>query len=166
MVLGKKPGGKISGKDDSGNTIIEFPGGSKYIGELKNGMAHGYGTMYFADGRRLTGTFEKGKPHGKNMTLTFPDGRKYTGDYSGGKRHGYGKMVFPDGKEYEGEWKNDLPQGEGTMTHPDGSIEKGTWVRGKMIDPSAREQARGSLLRIATILAVLAAGIVLLLFFL
>ncbi len=165
MVLGKKPGGKITGEDSSGKTILEFPGGSKYIGELKNGMAHGHGTMYFADGRQLTGAFEKGKPHGKNLTLSFPDGRKYTGDYTDGKRHGSGKMIFPGGKKYEGEWKNDLPHGEGTMTHPDGSVEKGTWVRGKLIDPSAREEARGRLFRTIAILAALAIGLALLLFY-
>jgi len=165
MVFGKKEGGKIVDQDGSGKATIDFPSGSKYVGELKNGMAEGLGTMYFEDDRQLTGTFVKGKPHGNEIVLTFPDGRKFIGDYTHGRRHGYGRMFFPNGKKYEGEWKNDLPHGEGSMIHPDGTIEQGTWVRGRRIDPSAREGSGANLNRtLALVVILVIAGILIYIF--
>ncbi len=46
------------------------PDGRKYVGELKDGKAHGQGTY------------------------TWPDGRKYVGEFKDGNAHGYGTHNF------------------------------------------------------------------------
>lgn len=40
-----------------GNGEFIFPDGSKFIGNWKNGLAHGKGTMYHANGDVYTGDF-------------------------------------------------------------------------------------------------------------
>ena len=57
----------------------------KYVGEYKDGIPNGQGT------------------------LTSPDGRKYVGDFKDGEKHGQGTYTFPSGKTGVGEFKGDKP---------------------------------------------------------
>jgi hypothetical protein len=84
---------------------ITYSDGSKYVGEVFNGLLHGQGT------------------------LTFPSGEKYVGEWKDGKKHGQGTFTYPDGRKYVGEWK-DNNQWSGTMYNADGSIE-GKYKEGK-----------------------------------
>ena len=79
---------------------IEYPDGSKYIGDLKDG-----------------------KPHGKGIS-TFPDGTMYEGNWVVGKRDGLGIMTYPNRIIYDGLWKNDKKHGKGIMTFPDDTKEE------------------------------------------
>ena len=56
---------------------IFFPGGSKYVGHIKDGLAHGKGSLLFSYGGKFEGRFQSGKPHGKGTFF-----------YSAGKKHG------------------------------------------------------------------------------
>ena len=40
---------------------LTFPGGDKYVGEVKNGKPNGQGALSFADGCRYTGEWKDGK---------------------------------------------------------------------------------------------------------
>ena len=53
----------------------KYPDGAKYIGEFKDDLRHGKGTLSFDDGEKYVGGFKKGLEHGKG-TLTYRDGRK------------------------------------------------------------------------------------------
>jgi hypothetical protein len=61
-----------------GRGILEFTAdkyqGDYYQGEFKNGMKHGFGIYFFANGEKYAGQYQFGKRHGKG-TYSFPDGR-------------------------------------------------------------------------------------------
>ena len=47
----------------NGYQTFRLPNGDLYIGEMKNGLADGYGTYYFCDGRRITGIWSAGRTY-------------------------------------------------------------------------------------------------------
>ncbi len=61
-----------------GRGILEFTAekfhGDYYQGEFKNGIKHGFGVYFFANGEKYAGQYQFGKRHGKG-TYSFPDGR-------------------------------------------------------------------------------------------
>ena len=61
-----------------GRGILEFTAdkyqGDYYKGEFKNGMKHGFGIYFFANGEKYVGQYQFGKRSGKG-TYSFPDGR-------------------------------------------------------------------------------------------
>jgi hypothetical protein len=65
-----------------GNFIVEFQSGNKYIGEYKNGLANGQGS------------------------ITFATGGKYIGQFKNNMQHGQGKYTYANGKVKEGIWKD------------------------------------------------------------
>ncbi|MFW6368423.1 MAG: MORN repeat-containing protein [Spirochaetota bacterium] len=153
----KKRETQVVSEDDDGTATLILKDGSKYVGELEDGVAHGHGKIVLTDGREISGTFEDGMPHGTEIELTFPDGRKYIGEYRHGNRQGYGTMYFPDGDVFEGNWKNDLPHGAGTITHTDGSVERGEWKKGKKVLPHPNESGFSpkSTLKLITVISIL-----------
>ena len=111
----------------NGTGTDEYPDGSKYVGEFKDGLFHGHGVMSYATASIYSGI----------------KGSKYVGEFKDGLFHGYGTLVLIDGTQYEGSWKegkrdgngvisdelfkcsgyfeNDVLQGEGTYAFLDGS---------------------------------------------
>uniref|UniRef100_A0A3Q2WVG3 MORN repeat-containing protein 5 n=1 Tax=Haplochromis burtoni TaxID=8153 RepID=A0A3Q2WVG3_HAPBU len=52
-----------------------FPTNTRYVGEMKDGMFHGKGVLYFPNGSKYESTWENGIA--KQGTFTFADGLKY-----------------------------------------------------------------------------------------
>jgi hypothetical protein len=115
-----KSNGKMDQQKRSGLTDIVNPRGDKiinstynngdtYVGEIKEGKRHGYGTY------------------------TWSNGDKYMGDFYEGKRTGYGLYVWPNGTWYEGEWKDGVRHGIGKTKMSDGRIFNSSWENGKKI---------------------------------
>ena len=93
--------GKVISKDAQGNVI--------YIGERKDGLRHGKGSMYI--------------PH------SFPR-QSYIGQFSEDEINGYGKYDYGD-RVYEGTFFRGLRHGQGTEVYKDGSTKySGSWVYG------------------------------------
>ena len=103
----------------------------KYIGEFRNGMAHGKAIVEFTDVAELkyVGEFKDSHTYGPG-TLTYvesSDKKKYVGEVNDiFEPHGLGTMTLRNGKKYVGEFKNGLPEGEGTLT----TLEGGKYVGG------------------------------------
>tara|TARA_B100001564_G_C20429013_1_gene573633 strand:- start:141 stop:749 length:609 start_codon:yes stop_codon:yes gene_type:complete len=88
----------------------------KYVGEVKNGVPHGYGILTY---------------YSKSEFIEDDD--KYTGNWKDGLRHGQGtdiKYFIHSIREYTGSWINDLPHGTGIQTTSDGRVFKGFWEKG------------------------------------
>jgi hypothetical protein len=104
---------KCKGTDRSNynNCFGEYTlfGGSKYIGEWKNELPNGQGTMNYSDGGKYTGQFKDGVPHGQ------------------------GTYIWSYGDTYTGEWKNKKMSGQGTYTFKDGKRKKGIFSDGKLV---------------------------------
>ncbi|OWK10402.1 MORN5 [Cervus elaphus hippelaphus] len=58
-----------------GDAEYILPTETKYIGEMKDGMFHGQGTLYFPNGSRFDAVWEKGLV--VKGTYTFSDGLQY-----------------------------------------------------------------------------------------
>jgi hypothetical protein len=74
-----------------------------YIGECKNGLAHGKGAAQGTD--FYEGQFVKGLPSGEGI-YKWSNGSYYEGQWKDGLREGKGKMVLKD-SVIVGYWKND-----------------------------------------------------------
>ena len=80
LFLGKVNGESEWLKNDDDDTD------GKYLGEIRNGVPEGQGTLTFPDGQKYEGEFHEGQPHGQG-TETLPDGEQYVGDWKeGGKK--------------------------------------------------------------------------------
>ena len=106
-----------------------YPSGSRYIGEWKDGKEHGQGIFIWADGEEYIGQWMNGKKHGRG-TYTYPSGSKYVGQWMNGKKHGQGTYTYPSGDEYVGEHQNGVRHGRGTYTYPSGAKYVGEYQNG------------------------------------
>ena len=48
--------------------------GTVYVGEFQNGVSHGTGTMFYANGDRYEGDFKFGRPFGRGMSINSDGG--------------------------------------------------------------------------------------------
>lgn len=85
---------------------------SEYLGQSRNGIPHGNGTM------------------------KYPDGSIYMGQFKEGKKHGPGIMEWPKGnrRDYRGNWEDDLQSGFGRIRYRDGRECMGLWRKGVSIE--------------------------------
>ena len=98
--------------------IIYFANGSKYVGDVSNGLMNGQGTV------------------------TYTDGAKYVGEWKDNKAHGLGTYTHANGAKYVGEWKDDGVW-EGVSYSASGEVEE-TASNGKWCGsckPTARQLA-------------------------
>lgn len=87
-----------------------YVGTGTYTGQIKNGMANGYGTW-------------------ENVV-----GSTYVGEFKDNLKHGQGTYTFPWGESYEGGFKDDVPHGRGKYIRPDGTtLEEGRYKNGEYI---------------------------------
>jgi hypothetical protein len=97
--MDEMPPGKL--KDP---VIIAYGHGDKYVGEVRDGLPDGQGTIASTDGDMYTGGWKGGTPHGFG-TYIWADGSIFAGMWRNGERHGRGEY-YQDGKEYVGEWED------------------------------------------------------------
>jgi hypothetical protein len=81
----------------------------KLIGEFKNNMANGVGT------------------------LIWKDGSKYQGEWKDDVKHGMGKLTWPSGDVSYGPFKNDKRHGTHDYTYADGTKKKILYEKGEQI---------------------------------
>ena len=126
--------GKITNGKPNGCGVLTYPDLTKYVGEYKNGLYHGQGTLTSEkgdfEGDRYVGEFKEGKKHGQG-TYTWSDGRKYVGEWDKDKYNGKGTINLLNGYIYEGDFKNGIPHGNGILYSPDGIKGVGEFKQGK-----------------------------------
>ena len=124
----------------------EYSDGRRYVGEVKDGLWHGRGTLHFPDGGRIEGVWDNGNLNGRG-THYQAEGNRYEGEFKDGRWHGHGIQYFPDGGRYEGEFKDGLLHGEGIAFEDsqmmDGTVmlfENGNLVMEKNILPKSMQE--------------------------
>ena len=80
-------------------SIDNYEDGVFYIGQYKNGLKYGKGTMYYSNGNIM-----------------------YEGDYVNDEYEGNGKYIWEDGEYYIGQYKNGLKNEKGTMYYSNRTI--------------------------------------------
>ncbi|WP_166333201.1 MORN repeat-containing protein [Sphingobacterium chungjuense] len=113
---------------------IQGPTGQtiQYVGDTKNGMAHGTGTgVWDATGGTYNGDWQQNKRHGYGV-YNWKDGVRYEGEFRQDKREGKGSYYWPSGERYVGLWKNNQRHGHGVLYDKDGNVSfDGNWESDK-----------------------------------
>jgi hypothetical protein len=147
--------GEFMGDSVNGRATFTWNNGDRYVGQVQDGIAHGWGvftvaktgdtyngsfeggdmrgwgTMRFGNGDQYEGAFEKGMAHGQGHMISAK-GDRYVGSYVDGHACGQGIKVWSDGRKYSGEWKKAREHGKGRMEWADGSWCEGSWTKGQM----------------------------------
>ncbi len=88
---------------DGDIATVEYSGGEKYVGQVKNCEINGKGSLFFKDGNYYEGIFKDSRYNGKGR-LTVAGGEDCEGQWKSGKIFdGTGKK---DGKLYSCRHKN------------------------------------------------------------
>ncbi|WMJ73831.1 hypothetical protein RCC89_11760 [Cytophagaceae bacterium ABcell3] len=122
---------ELNAKNSSKTGKVEFESlkGVKvyYVGDMRNGKAHGQGYGLFNTGGVYEGEWKNNLRHGKGV-YSWKDGSRYEGEYYGDQRQGKGTYFFASGEKYIGEWMNNKRSGKGTMYDKEGEvIVSGIW---------------------------------------
>ena len=104
--------------------------GNRYVGQLKNGKRHGYGTYQFANGDKYEGEYRDGKKQGYG-TYQFKSGDRYVGYFEDGRYHNWGAYLFANGDKYFGQYDKGKRNGKGTLDRANGQWYEGDFVQGK-----------------------------------
>lgn len=105
-----------------------------YIGQVKDGKAHGFGVALLDTGSRYEGEWQSNQRHGEG-TFYWPDGEYYVGNYKNDKRSGFGSYYWPNGEKYTGEWENDKRSGTGKFYDAEGDVVAGgEWDDDKLVE--------------------------------
>ncbi|MBB3697763.1 hypothetical protein KMW28_06200 [Flammeovirga yaeyamensis] len=121
--------------------IINFDGAEiKYIGEVRNEEANGFGYAVFEKKGFYEGLWEDNMQNGKGI-YTWANGDRYEGNYKNGIRDGFGVYYFQSGERYEGFWANNLRDGFGVIFDKDNKkIYEGVWKKDK---PKGNKKGKG-----------------------
>lgn len=91
-----------------------LPDGSRYRGELVDGLLQGPGRLDYNNGTWFEGQFKDGQPEGRGE-WHGPNGLVYVGDFRAGLFHGQGLLSYGNGTTYEGGFAHNQFEGEGTL---------------------------------------------------
>jgi serine/threonine protein kinase len=122
----------VENRPNVSHGVIDYPNGSKYTGEIKNGKRHGKGTMNFVNGNSYEGQFCNGRRHGEGV-FVYTNGRRYKGEFQDGKRHGKGTYTSsPKSRtsfSYTGEFAHDKFDGRGFAHYRNNESYIGTFAK-------------------------------------
>lgn len=101
-----------------------MPDGSKYVGELVNGLANGKGKRIWDDGHVYEGEFFNGREDGMGEHK-YPNGEVYNGEFRNGLKHGLfnnveKKPTFTG--TFYGSYQADKKNGPALLTYEDGAL--------------------------------------------
>ena len=100
-----------------------------YLGEWKNGLRDGFGSLFLENEIKFMGFFSENKAFGYGH-LWKEDGDSYKGYWKNFEAEGWGIYKSNNGACYDGEWVEDLQNGFGIEQWPRGSIYFGDYVNG------------------------------------
>lgn len=105
-----------------------FDDGSDYVGQMKDGVPHGYGVMRWPDGGVYEGEWRSGNREGGGRAR-WPDGHEFSGSWANNEPQ-KGRWTIRDGRTFTGHRVDGVPDGYGTLTLPDGRKLEGEWKQG------------------------------------
>jgi hypothetical protein len=94
-----------------------YPRGGTYIGEFRNGMKTGLGSIIYLDGEPYTGQWVRDELTGYGSQMDSK-GRKYRGQFFSSLPDGLGEIVIEDCVIYLGEQRNGLNHGKCLIFEP------------------------------------------------
>ncbi|TBV08987.1 C13 family peptidase [Phytopseudomonas dryadis] len=143
-----------------------LPDGSRYRGEVVDGLLQGRGRLDHADGSWFSGTFKDGQrdgqgewrgANGEHYVGGFADGsfsgegtlsqagQVYRGEFRKGRFHGLGQLEQADGSSFHGRFVRGLPDGQGVREDEYGNQLSGTFVAGQLKGAGSYRNSDGDL---------------------
>nr|WP_312973458.1 C13 family peptidase [Pseudomonas sp.] len=119
-----------------------LPDGSRYHGEVVEGLLQGEGRLDYPDGSRYTGRFVDGQRHGAGEWQAA-NGEHYLGEFAAGRYDGQGTLTKADGSRYSGGFRQGQFSGEGVLQEA-GQTYRGQFRAGRFHGFGILEQADGS----------------------
>jgi hypothetical protein len=117
--------GYFKGLKQHRNGYCLWASGSKYEGTFENDSRNGFGVFTYSqessdDLDKYKGSWRRAAKHG-NGTLFWRNGMKYEGEFNKNKRQGFGKLTFAEDDEFDrvvyiGNFKNDKKHGNGSLS--------------------------------------------------
>lgn len=107
-------------------------GGMIIIGDF-NEFEPTNGTIIYKDSTKYVGQIKDYVPHGKG-TLYLTDGGVFKCQWVKRTAHGYGEYKLSNDVIYKGKWVNGVIDGQGQIIYPDGKINTGIWKDGELIE--------------------------------
>jgi hypothetical protein len=105
-----------------------------YIGDTREGRAHGVGYGLWSTGSVYEGEWAGNRRHGRGV-FRWKDGESYEGEYREDRRAGRGSYIFKSGERWEGEWLDDMRHGEGVLYDAKGKVRvNGRWAQDKLVE--------------------------------
>ncbi|EAR96871.1 MORN motif protein (macronuclear) [Tetrahymena thermophila SB210] len=152
VELCSKKYGQFKKQKDLPNTMdfttlgpLEDNKGDIYIGQWRQGLRWGQGTMIWKNGTYYEGTWQKSKMEGYGRKV-FKNGNMYEGEFKDDKMNGKGVFYHVGGSKYEGEWKDDLPHGRGVEVMINNDVFEGEFKKGLKEGRGRLKGADGSLI--------------------
>ena len=124
------PKAEAQDRQTAEGSVITYPNGDVYEGELRDGLRCGRGRMIYASGDVYVGMWKDDLRDGAGTT-TYAGGDVYQGEYRADKRHGRGKYIFTNGNVYEGDYCDNKRQGFGVFRYANGEVYEGEFENGK-----------------------------------
>lgn len=125
-----------------GQGRIDHPDGSWYQGEFQAGLRHGQGEWRSAGGDSYRGGFKNGLFNGPGV-LEQADGGRYEGSFRAGQFNGPGLLRWPDGSTHQGHFEDGQPHGQGERSDPDGTRYSGIFRNGLLEGEGILKGAEG-----------------------
>lgn len=119
-----------------------LPDGSRYHGEVIEGLLQGEGRLDYPDGSRYVGHFVDGQRQGAGEWQSA-DGEHYVGEFAAGRYDGQGTLSKADGSRYSGGFRQGRFSGEGVLEEA-GQTYRGQFHAGRFHSFGILEQADGS----------------------
>lgn len=132
-------------KEETLKGTYDFLDGSRYIGELNEGIPCGKGTCHYINGNKFVGKITECSDNEKNTicpkingsgVLYYSNKNKYVGEIKEDKAHGTGVIHFSNGSTYEGDVSNDQANGQGILYLMTGQAFDGEWKDDKFFGKS------------------------------
>ncbi|WP_075184623.1 hypothetical protein [Teredinibacter haidensis] len=110
---------------------IIYEDGTVYVGETKNKLPHGKGTLTTYFSSTMSGAWVNGFMEGRGELKTS-NGYQYIGQFKEGQVTGLGKIIYPEGKKIiysEGQFLMGMEHGDHRFVYTDGRIFDGpNWI--------------------------------------
>jgi len=126
----------------TGRGVLTFPpkdnpdAAMTYVGEFKDAIFQGEGTMTFKSGAVYVGNWLNGKRYGRGR-YSAPNGETYDGDWLEDQKSGHGTHILartnnPEALvRYVGDFSENSPNGRGTLTWGNGAVYIGEVQNGR-----------------------------------
>jgi hypothetical protein len=126
-----------------GQGRLDYGDDSHYQGQFKDDQFNGQGIYTYADGSRYEGHFVNGLPSGEGH-LSSSD-FDYRGEFRQGQYNGLGVLQWRSGDGFQGQFRRGEPHGQGVMTDAEGNVFTGSFDNNQLNGLGSFKSADGAL---------------------